>query len=424
MVRSRSVGRIQKSHVCRRCACIAGVALALWSGVARAAPEASGAREPSVIVISLDGTPPDVTSWDGLPALAGLVRGGSRAERLVPVFPTNTFPNHVTLATGVVPEVHGITGNVFQDPVRGLFRYSDDPTWIEVEPIWSWVERHGVVSAAFHWVGSQGPWRNGIGPRHWKPFDDSTPEAEKVEQILAWLDLPDAERPRLVTCWFRGGDGAGHLHGPGSEPVRRALGPQDAALSRLVQGLEERGLLETTTLLVLSDHGMARVDHVVDLDAALRHRDIPARVLGGGGFVTVSLREGADRVQDVIEAARALGLEAHRRSEAPPALRLGHIRFGDVVVIAPAGTAISRSDPGKPAMRGAHGYRSSMKEMGALFVAFGRGAEAGGQLGSVRAVDVAPTALALLGLPVPDWMEGRPIPALIPRVPAPERGVR
>ncbi len=418
------MGRIHESHVGRSCACIAGVALLWWSGVARAAPESSGARRPSVIVISLDGTPPDVTTWDGLPALAGLARRGATAERLIPVFPTNTFPNHVSLATGVAPEVHGITGNVFQDPVRGLFRYGDDPTWIEVEPIWSWAERHGVVSAAFHWVGSQGPWRNGIGPSHWKAFDESTPEAEKVEQILAWLDLPDAARPRLVTSWFRGGDGAGHVHGPGSLPVRRALGPQDAALARLVRGLEERDLLETTTLLVLSDHGMARVDRNVDLDAALRQRDIPARVLGGGGFAMVTLHEGAGRVQDVLETARALGLEAHRRAEAPADLRLGHIRFGDVVVIAPAGTAISRSDSEKPAMRGSHGYRSDMKEMGALFVAFGRGAEAGGKLGSVRAVDVAPTALALLGLPVPDWMEGRPIAALMPGAQAPEEAVR
>jgi arylsulfatase A-like enzyme len=52
--------------------------------------------------------------------------------------------------------------------------------------------------------------------------------------------------------------------------------------------------------------------------------------------------------------------------------------------------------------------------MGALFLALGRGARPGSALGEVRAVDVAPTVLALLGIPVPDWMEGKPIPELLP----------
>jgi arylsulfatase A-like enzyme len=48
--------------------------------------------------------------------------------------------------------------------------------------------------------------------------------------------------------------------------------------------------------------------------------------------------------------------------------------------------------------------------MAALFAARGRGVAPGAKLGTVRAIDVAPTVLALLGQPIPDWMEGRPIP--------------
>jgi predicted AlkP superfamily pyrophosphatase or phosphodiesterase len=310
--------------------------------------------------------------------------------------------------------VHGITGNVFRDPERGLFRYEDDPTWIEVEPIWAWAARHGVVSAAFHWVGSQGLWRNGYGPRHWRAFDESTPEIEKASQILAWLDLPDpSARPRLVVSWFRGADRAGHHHGPESPQARRALAEQNAALVRLIEGLDTRGAWPGTTLLVLSDHGMVRAGRWVDLDAALRRKGVAADVLGGGGSVLLSLREGAD-LEAALDVARGLGLQAFPRDEAPPGLRLGHLRFGDALVLAQAGTAIARGEDGKPAMRGAHGYRPEMDEMGALFVAAGRGADPGAHLGELRALDVAPTVLALLGLPVPGWMEGRPIGALVP----------
>jgi predicted AlkP superfamily pyrophosphatase or phosphodiesterase len=301
------------------------------------------------------------------------------------VFPSNTFPNHVSLVTGVAPDVHGIVGNVFLDPERGLFRYSDDPTWIEVEPIWSIAARNGVVSAAFHWVGSEGPWRSGHGARYWKRFDPDTHETEKVDQMLAWLDLPEPlKRPRLITAWFRGGDRAGHRYGPASGEVHRTLRAQDRALAGLIAGLEARGAFAATTLLLVSDHGMLAVERHVDLDAALRDRGVAAKVLGGGGFVTVSVGEGSG------EAARA------------------------VAVLAPPGVAIARSEALRPAMRGSHGYRPEVRGMGAIFVAFGRGARPGAELGEVRAQDVAPTVLALLGIPAPRWMEGRPIAELVP----------
>jgi len=52
--------------------------------------------------------------------------------------------------------------------------------------------------------------------------------------------------------------------------------------------------------------------------------------------------------------------------------------------------------------------------MGALFGAIGRGVAAGARPGTVRAVDVAPTVLALLGQPIPSWMEGHAIPLEAP----------
>jgi predicted AlkP superfamily pyrophosphatase or phosphodiesterase len=368
-----------------------------------------------VILISLDGTTPEAVRAAKLPTLLDLAKRGAAASRLVPVFPSNTFPNHVTLVTGVAPEVHGIVANVFLDPDRGLFRYSDDPTWIEVEPIWSVAARHGVVSAAFHWVGSEGPWRSGHGPRYWKPFDKGAPETEKVDQMLAWLELPEPrDRPRLITSWFRGGDHAGHLHGPASDEVHRVLRAQDRALAGLVARLEVRGAFATTTLLLVSDHGMLAVERHADLDAALRDGGVAASVLGGGGFAIVSVRGGSGEAARAVSVARALGLEAHAPREAPAELRLGHPRFGDIAVLAPPGVAISRSDALRPAMRGSHGYRPDVRGMGAIFVAFGRGARPGTELGEVRAVDVAPTVLALLGIPAPRWMEGSPIAGLVP----------
>ncbi|MFM9091464.1 MAG: ectonucleotide pyrophosphatase/phosphodiesterase, partial [Verrucomicrobiota bacterium] len=97
-----------------------------------------------VLLISLDGF-----RWDYLdrhpertPHLQALRREGVSARGLIPVFPTNTFPNHYTLVTGRYPARHGMVNNEFFDPVdRRYFRYihppsNRDPRWWGAEPIW------------------------------------------------------------------------------------------------------------------------------------------------------------------------------------------------------------------------------------------------------------------------------------------------
>lgn len=403
-----------------------GLALATLAQAARAAP----ALRPTVVLISLDGTTPGEVHRLALPTLEKLAARGVAATRMTPVFPANTFPNHVTLVTGVEPERHGIVNNVFFDPERGFFHYSSDPSWIEVEPIWSLLARHGVASAAFHWVGSEGPWHSGFGPRYWRRFEGTVPESKKVAQILAWLDLRDsAARPRLITCWFRGADGASHHYGPNSPQVARMLRGQDAALGRLVAGLESRHRFKTTTLIVVSDHGMATVHRRVDLQKALDDAKLRARVLGGGGFAMVRLVAGETRGERVVQVARRLGLEAWLRSDVPADLPADNPRFADVLVLAPVGTAIERGPtlagpagrgPGaREPLRGTHGYRPAEPAMGALFAAAGRGVRPGSHVETVRAVDIAPTILELLGVRPPPWMEGRPIPALLHGVAVP-----
>lgn len=415
MVRSAPVRRIPPSISVRRLL----VALVLLWTLAAAPPGrgdsppskgGESAPEISVVVISLDGTRPADLRPEDLPTLTALAESGARARALVPVFPTNTFPNHVSLMTGVAPERHGIVNNRFIDPERGAFDRGAIPSFVEVEPIWSWLAGRGVVSASYYWVGSEGPWRSGRGPRHWRPFDSSTTEMEKVEQILDWLDLTDpAERPRLVTSWFHGADGAAHRHGPGSEAARIALRGQDRAIATLVRGLDERGLRRSTVLLFVSDHGMAPRGREVDLRDALDDADIGARVLGAGGFAQVYLDDPARDAGRAVEAARGLGLRAHRREAAPREWRVGNPRFGDVVVLAPLGVTIESGRLLSLPTRGWHGYWPDEPSMAGILVAVGPGIEPGTDLGRVSNLDVAPTVLALLGQEPPDWMEGRVI---------------
>jgi hypothetical protein len=175
---------------------------------------------------------------------------------------------------------------------------------------------------------------------------------------------------------------------------------------------------------------MARVERAVDLARELREAGVQSRrVLAGGGFAIVHLTR-ASQAERAVRVARGLGLEAFERRTAPRELRLGNDRFGDVVVVAPVGTAFLRDSlrqriaarlrlPGG-SLGGAHGYRPEEESMGAIFVAFGRGVSPGAKLGRVSALDVAPTVFALLGVPAHAGFEGAAIPGLHPPPPAVE----
>ena len=214
------------------------------------------AAEAVVILLSWDGVRHDMPDRARTPALDRVAQSGTHAA-LRPVFPTNTFPNHVSLATGTFVDRHGIVGNVFEDRERGRYRYSNDASWIEAEPIWAAAERQGVRAASFFWVGSETDWRGRGASYRRAPFDTKIGEDEKVDQILAWLDLPAAERPGLIVSWWHGADHAGHERGPDHADVVRALERQDVQLLRLLEGLDVRGAWDETTLIIVSDHGMS-----------------------------------------------------------------------------------------------------------------------------------------------------------------------
>lgn len=374
-----------------------------------------------VILISMDGVGADLVAAVAPPGFSRLEREGARAERLQPPFPPLTFPSHVTLATGAPVDRHAIVANAFLDPERGLFRYQNDPSWQEAEPIWAAAERQGVRSAVFFWVGSEGPWRDAPAPGDAvAPFDSDVPESEKVDRILAWLDRPPEERPRLVLSWWHGADAAGHRHGPDAPAVREALLGQDAQLVRLLDGIEARGLWDDLTLLVVSDHGMAAASEPIDAGAVLSAAGIEARVLPSGGMASVHLEDEAQR-----EAARAAleavpGVRAYPPDALPERWRYGPpARVGDLVAVTEPPRAFVDGTLASVATRvgysgGAHGYDPARADMAAILYAKGRGVLPGARLGTVAATDVAPTVARLLGIDPPRQSEGRPIPQLAP----------
>jgi predicted AlkP superfamily pyrophosphatase or phosphodiesterase len=97
---------------------------------------------PTTILISLDGFRADFLYRNLTPTLNQFVAEGISPKYMLPSFPSVTFPNHYTMATGLYPEAHGIVSNTFWDPVlQKEFYYTDpkrslQPFWWGGEPLW------------------------------------------------------------------------------------------------------------------------------------------------------------------------------------------------------------------------------------------------------------------------------------------------
>ena len=372
----------------------------------------AAASRPHVVLVSFDGFHPGYLDRFDTPHFDRLAARGMRAASLVSVFPSLTFPAHYSIATGLHPEAHGVVGNRFFDPARGAeFNYrrsadAQDARWWGGEPIWVTAETQGLVSAAFFFPGTEAD-IGGVRPSHWRPYDGRVPNRERIEQVLAWLALPAAERPHLVTLYFSLVDGAGHRLGPDDPDMRRSVESADGLLGALMEGIDALPHAERVALVVVSDHGMAAPDP--DRTSVLPAVPELARVHIVATGPSLSLHVGdperaralRDRLNDRLTHARA-----YLREELPDHLHAsGNPRLGDLLVM-PTGLGMVQLAPDNRPPAGMHGWDPTLPQMHGIFLAAGPGIAAGVTLPAVEAVDVYPLVAHLLGLTPPADIAG------------------
>ncbi|MEJ7746506.1 MAG: ectonucleotide pyrophosphatase/phosphodiesterase [Luteimonas sp.] len=361
----------------------------------------------SVLLVSLDGFRADYLDLGITPNLARLARDGVRAEWMTPSYPSLTFPNHYTIVTGLRPDHHGIVHNTMRDTALGTFSRSardavGDGRWWGGEPIWVGAAKAGLPSATLFWPGSEAAIQ-GVRPTRWQPFDDTVPLAARVETVVGWLSEPAATRPRIATLYFETVDHDSHDHGPDSRQAHDAVRAVDAAIGQLLDGLSERGVLDRTNLVIVSDHGMAAVapGNAVAVEDMVDPGD--ADNVTAGQSVGFRPRPG----HEVQAEAQLLGAHPHhtcwRKSELPMRWHYGrHPRVPPIVCQMQEGwdartrEAIARRSGGST--RGSHGYDPILPSMRAIFIAHGPAFRRGVRVPAFDNVDVYPLLARLVGV--------------------------
>lgn len=391
--------------------------LALCLCIISALATAGPANNQHVVLISLDGFRHDYIEKHGASQLAELASQGVRAERMTPVYPANTFPNHLSLITGRYPVNHGIINNRFADKRRpddtGYAHYSmgqgyTDSTWLSGIPLWNLAQMHGVKAATYFWPESDAQ-INGMTPNYYYRYSKYADYQARVDQIIAWLQLSEVSRPRFIAGYFSLVDSQGHEYGPDAPQTKQAVQQVDALIGQLYARIQALDL--PVNLIVVSDHGMQQKDasktvsvkslgidkhlfEVVNQHTQLHIYARPDTTEQALDALTQQLHKTA--------AKRYVVLDNKARSQYHYP-RTAHT--GDIVLqVPPAGEFINTADDFHAG--GSHGYWPQLPDMGATFVAVGPAFKQGVRLPVMSNLEVYPAVAHIMGLPIIGPIDG------------------
>lgn len=366
---------------------------------------ASSKNDQVTVIISLDGFRWDYTQWYDTPFLDRMAQEGVEAA-LIPSYPSKTFPNHYTLATGLYPDHHGIIGNKFINRATGKkFSLSNrevkhDARYYGGEPIWLTAQRQGLRTAVFYWPGSDVAVQGKYPDKYFNY--DQEPRltfGQRIDGILKQLRRPEAKRPQLIMAYFEQPDHNGHVYGPQAKQTRIAVMEIDKLISNLYERIQKLPISDNVNFIVVSDHGMTLTMPEKHIDARQYLKKEWYYDIEGDAPANVYAREGcADSICQALQGVDHI--RVWHRTEVPYYLHYGtNENVGDVVIDTELGWLFSDK---KAEYGGTHGYDPSYNDMHALFRAVGP-AFKHISLPHFPNVDVYPLLCHLLGIePAPN----------------------
>ena len=255
------------------------------------------------LVISIDALiSDDIPLLETLPNLGPLVKGAAQVRDIECIYPTLTYPCHVSIMTGCYPDKHGIVHN------ERLQVNVPKPQWnwwykdIRVKTMLDYAKAAGLSTATVTWPVMAGSAADYNIAEIWAPTinDDPTDICtqanspavaeifERNKSRLKWMLTPEFDnyaehcgaeiietfQPDLMFIHFSYVDHQRHQNGVKGEKVNEALRFVDDKIGTLIAALNRQNLLGKTNIVILGDHGQINVSHLFNLNKLFYDRGL------------------------------------------------------------------------------------------------------------------------------------------------------
>ena len=373
--------------------------------------------EEYVLLVSFDGFRYDYPEIIDTPNFDKIQKDGVRAESLVPVFPTLTFPNHYAIATGCYADKHRIISNTFYskrlDRVYSMYDREtvQDTSFYGAEPIWTTLQNNNMKSASYFWVGSEAIGRT---PDIYKNYDSGIDFSLRIDSVMSWFELPEEKRPRLVMLYFNEPDHTGHQFGPNSVEIKDMIVQNDQILGYLLDRIDELSIKDDLNLIIVSDHGMSTVtqDKLIYLDDFIP--DDMIEFQGGGAIVMIDQKEKKFSFKNMFKKQRyslkeiykhiefVEFMDVYKKDKIPKHYHFINEDSPDFLLVADDGWFITdhKSDKkiGKT-LNGMHGYDPQYPSTHGIFYAVGPSFRRNYSIDSFENIHVYPLICNILNIP-------------------------
>ncbi len=374
-------------------------------------------QKPYVIVVSFDGFRWDYTNRNLTPTLNAIQHKGVHAVQLEPCYPSKTFPNHISILTGMYPENHGIISNHFINPfTKEKYSLKDsvsvrDAKWYQGEFFWETAQRNGVVTASYFWPGSE-LLANYRRPNYFKAYQHQISPDTIFKTLYDWLTLPQAERPHFITLYFHDVDDAGHRFGPHSAEVNAALVKIDSITKQLLATVAQTPLADSMNFIFVSDHGMTAIDsnRIVYLPDTLSTMNAKIHHSWENVMVECNDQNQESAIFNLLKK-QELHYKVYLKKDIPKRFHFNKHPFISNILIVPEvgwvlGSHQKEFNPHK-VFGGTHGYDNQHADMKGIFIAQGSAFKNQQTLPSIKNIDIYPLLCKLFAIEPRSNIDGR-----------------
>jgi len=248
-----------------------------------------------LIVISVDAlNKHDFEYINQLPNFKSFIDYGAYVREVDSVYPSLTYTAHTSIITGTYPDKHGIFTNEIATPSvptkQPWFWFEKD---IKVPTLFDYAHKANMITANVLWpVMNEGPITYNM-PEKWsvtgrsytsevlkyaskniypmilkhfrKAKGSKQPYLDNYTEAIT-IDMITKKKPNLLTVHLLELDQQRHVTGLMGPEIEDVLNRMDKRIGRIIEATKIAGIYDTTTFIILGDHGGTNFSHIVYLN--------------------------------------------------------------------------------------------------------------------------------------------------------------